>query len=373
MNTLLRSVCAAATLVAAAVVARAQSTSVTNYNWLQLPPGAIQVSTGTEAGGTAGVGYGNPQDFRWGHHVWIPNVYAADGTNYGTRDYYAVLRLDQPRRIESVWAQWWANESTSISRFYVDGSSDGTAWSQIGSHNYGSPQTGSLFRTNVDVTDGDWQYVRIRVEAGDYTHRDPALGTNRGGPGLYAIEPIGSGSVANDQVNWANRGNFGTTVSNLFGIGGDASWTSNRFNDGLLYDDGGQRSGDQGTWEIGEFAQVNLNAVRPINGAVVVWENGWGAPAYKIQYSTDGVSFNYVTGLSAAAQYDIHDGRAATGYTFYTVNAQFFRIVEASGNTYNILNQVMLYTPEPGTALLAGLGALALLRRRRPRPQPVGG
>src|SRR5687768_10816788 len=125
--------------------------AVNDYNWLGLRPDSVTAIVGSTTN-VGGSGYGEPADYRWGDHVWIP-----DGalTGDGSADYFAALQFDQPREVETVTPQWWANEGTSIRRFSVEGSTNGTTWTEIGSHDYGSFVTNSQrFRTPVDVTDG---------------------------------------------------------------------------------------------------------------------------------------------------------------------------------------------------------------------------
>ena len=100
-----------------AVPASAAPIAVNDYNWLDLRPDSVTpiVGSTTNVGGS---GYGEPADYRWGDHVWIP-----DGalTGDGSADYFAALQFDQPREVETVTPQWWANEGTSIRRFSVEG------------------------------------------------------------------------------------------------------------------------------------------------------------------------------------------------------------------------------------------------------------
>ena len=331
---------------------------VNDYNWLQLRPGSVTPFVGGAAGG--GSGYGEPADYRWGDHVWIPDgTLTADGTG----QYFAALSFDAARPIETVIPQWWAHEGTSVRQFFVDASPDGTNWTQIGSHDYGSFQSNSArFRTPVDVTDGTYKNIRIRLEPGDYTFGN----ANRGGPGLYAIEPIGDGTVETGQLNWANNAVSGSTVSNN---GFDFNGT--RYNDGFLFDDEGQRTGQSADWEAGDYVQLDLQQPRAVDSAVVVWDHIYASTSFNVEYSMDGTTFQDVTGKSAAALYAPASGHGATGYTFDPVTARYFRITDAagSGGGYNLLNQVLLYeaVPEPsaGLAAIGLVGALAMRRARR--------
>lgn len=340
--------------VLVAGVAQAQQ-AVNNYSWLQLPPRLVNIGTFIGGGVGGGSGYGSPADYRWADHVWIPN---GTLTGNGATAYWAALNLGGAREIENVWVQWWAQEGTSVTQFYVDASNDGTNWTNLGSHNYGSPQANAArFRTNVDVPDGEWQYVRVRLQPGDYAYAS----AGRGGPGLYCIEPMGDGTLTPDAVNWANSPNFVTSVSNNgFGFNGL------RYNDGLVYDDEGVRTGNNpGNWDAGDYAQINLGTARQINEVLVFWDWDWSGTAYDIQYSTDGTNFLTVGGKSAPSFYYNAGVNSALGYRFNDVTAQWFRLVNATGpEGYHLLNQVLLFVPEPASALLLGLAGLVLLRRR---------
>jgi hypothetical protein len=99
-------------------------------------------------------------------------------TANGTQMCYAGLQLTPTRVVGTVWVQWWAGAGNNYSNFFVDGTADGTNWVQIGSHDYGAFQSGSL-RTSVDVTDGLYSAIRVRLMPGGYTYG----GAGYGGPG----------------------------------------------------------------------------------------------------------------------------------------------------------------------------------------------
>lgn len=332
--------------------------SVTNYNWLQLPPNDVVAFVGSSSG-TGAIGYGQPADYRWGHHVWIPDW---TRTNTGTGTFWAALNLGAPRNVTSVWTQWWAQESTGIQKFYVDSSSNGTTWSQVGSYDFGTMRGVSAgwearFRAQVPIPAASYQYLRVRVEPGDYAWSTTNSG--RGGPGIYAIEPVGSDTIDSSQVNWVNQGNFTTSVSNSAGI----PFNFTRYNDGWLYDDEAQRTGGAQPWAAGTYMQINLGTPRLINQVIGVWDADWKGPNFKVQYSTDGTNFFYVGGQSALLA---TGSPGASWYKFNDVTAQWFRITEANGTgSWNLLNQVLLFVPEPTSAILLVLGGALALRRRR--------
>jgi len=333
--------------------------SVTNYNWLQLKPNDVTPFT-NPAGGN---GYGTPDFFRWGDHAWIPN---GTKTQSGAGDYYAGLQLDRARNVKKVNVQWWANEGTAIQKVYIQGSTDGVSYTDIGNQDFGSLQTGQRFFSNVNVTPGNYKYIRAVVKTGDYSYGNGS----RGGPGIYAIEPYGDDTVYDNQVNWANKPNFSTTTLN-----NDLFFNGLRYNDGDLYDDEGTRtgarSGDAGPWApydgvgLDSWAQINLNGVRNIDSVVSVYDFGWTSTSYKIWTSLDGVTFTQVTGKSAPTQYA--GGPGATGYTFDPTLARYVRVSDyANTASYQLLNQVIVYgIPEPTTASLLGVVGMGLMARRK--------
>ena len=215
----------------------------------------------------------------------------------------------------------------------MQGSTNGTSFSDIGSYDYGANQTGQRFYRDVTVAAGDYKAIRILIKAGDYTSN----GSNGyGGPGIYAIEPVGSGSILFEEVNWANQSNFTTVASN----GGSFNWNSTRYTDGYLMDDEGARTGrNSGNWIAGEYVQVDLGAKRKINKSVTVWDAGYIASSYDISYSNDGSTFTLVTNKSAATAYP-----GATQYTFDIAEARYWRITMCvGGGGYCLLNQAMFY------------------------------
>ncbi len=303
------------------------------YNWLQLPFGYVTPTIGS-TGGASGSGYGNPADFIWGQHVWIPT---GTMTNNGAADYWAAVTFDQPRNVSKVRVQWWYSEGTGIKKYYVQGSNDGSAFSDIGSYDYGSMQlNGARDWKDVTVASGTYLAIRVYVKAGDYAYGN----ANRGGPGIYAIEPLGIGKLSLDEINWANKPIYNTTATNNF-----ATFNGNRFNDGYLFDDEGTRTGyNSGLWPSNSYAQVDLGTARSINKSIVVWDSGWVGVSYNISYSTDGTNFKPVTNKSAVMNVD---NWAATAYTFTAVKAQYWRITDCPGTPgYSLLNQVMLYGPK---------------------------
>ncbi len=314
------------------VVLNPNAVDVTGYNWLQLPAGYITAKSGPSGGN----GYGNPNDYIWGNHVWIP-----DGTMTanGTRDYWATITFNEPRNVSKVRVQWWAQEGTGLRKYSIQGSSDGVGFSDIGSYDLGSMNT-ALARQYYDVTVPTSLYlaIRIYIKAGDYQYSR----SDRGGPGIYAIEPLGTGKLENDEVNWANKPNFNTATAN----GGSFAFNGLRYNDGYLFDDEGARTGrNSGNWVAGEYAQLDLGSSRTMNKVVVVWDASYAANTFTISYSDDGSVFTNVTGQSAATNIN---NWSATSFTFNNVKGRYWRFTNMvqTGAGYALLNQIMMYGPK---------------------------
>ena len=312
--------------------------TVTNYNWLQLPAGQVTTSVGGSSGNTTN-GYGEPDYFRWGEHVWIPS---GAMTQNGAGDYWATLTFDRKYPVSSVRVQWWIAENTGLRKFTIQGSADGSSFSEIGSHDYGSMRlSGTRFYYDVNVSSGNYKAIRVHMKAGDY-QCSTSNPSGRGGPGIYAIEPIGSGSLPFNEVNWANKPTFSTLSS----IGGFVSpdFIGQRFNDGWLYDDETVRTGKNGgDWLANQYAQIDLGSQRNINKSVVVWDADWYGTSYDISYSNDGTTFTPVTNKSTAVS---RVSNSALEYTFTTANARYWRITNCASTTgHRLLNQIMFYGP----------------------------
>jgi hypothetical protein len=336
--------------------------SVTNYSWLQLAPDRDTASILGSGGATSGTAFGPTSAFRWGNNaVWIPS---AAFTANGTSAYSATIGLDQSRDIKSVALQWYAQDGITISNYSILGSNDGTNFASIGSRTFGSPQTGNVQDT-VTVTEGNYQYIRVSVPSTGYT---TALNNNKGGPGLYMLDPIGDGTLSDVKglagPNWANVSVFGTsTINNGLDFNG-GGYTSGSVREQF---GSGTRAGDIGAWEAGDYAQIDLKAVRPLGESAVVWNGDHGGNAYDILYSNDGVNFLPVTGKVATTLSSVQGGLA---YSFNHVDARYVRIANVTGGDgFTIMDQVLLFNdlPEPTTPFLMLGGAALLFRVRRTR------
>ena len=303
---------------------------VTNYNWLQLPAASVTTFVGSSAA-NSGNGYGEPNDFRWGDWTWIPNVAL---TTSGTIDYWAGVTLPRPLPVSTVKVQFWLNSGHKLKKFYLQGSADGSSFSDIGFYDWGTLQSSARLLRDVAVTAGNYKAVRVLIKAGDYSSD---LSNGYAGPGIIAIEPAGNGAITFEEINWANKPTFNTVTSNSAGLG----FNGLRYNDGYLFDDEGARTGrNSGNWIAGEYAQIDLTAARNVNRIVVVWDNTYRATSFEVSYSNDGTTFTTVSNKSAIINYT---STGADAYTFTTTSARYWRVTMCVGSGYMLLNQIMLY------------------------------
>ena len=243
-----------------------------------------------------------------------------------------------------MWVQWYANTGDTLTRFYVDGSNDGLTWVQIGAFDYGTARTTYPIRTNVAVAPGSYQYIRVRLNPGDYAS------SSFGGPGLYGIEPVGSDTIVmGSKVNWAHRPSFNTTV---FNSGFPPAWNGTRYNDGFLFLDGTVFTGDATNALTGDYVQVDLRQARPVDEVILDWLNDtstsyWGAGFTISYWDDDAGAFVAVTPTTGPTEYTRH---SALGYTFAPITARFWRITNlqaAPGTTHFLFNQVLMLGTVP--------------------------
>lgn len=317
---------------------QALDVNVTNYSWLQGPASTAVPFIGS-ANNLTGSSFGEVSDFRWGDYVWLPTTTM---TNSGADMYYAGIMLDQPRMIDNVKLQWWTNGGNTATQYHIDGSNDGTNWTNMTTQPVGFGAVDRVV-TNVAVTPAAYQYVRVRFEGPDYES-----GASYGGPGFLLIEPSGSGAISGDKVNWANA-QFGTTVVNT----NMPVYNSTIYNDGTLEERSGtdKWTGTQDNWNTlspNAYTTLSLGQARLISEAVAIWGHDYNGNAFDIEYSVNGTNFfsvaNPVT-TQASTTYKI----GATGQTFNPVIANYIRMRNASGpNGYTLLNQLLLHSPTEG-------------------------
>jgi len=370
--------------VLAVSVVPAMAVTVENYSWFQLSPRYTDSFVGNADGvwtlGGAS-GHGTVNDIRGRGFVWVPSP-ALTGASSSVNDgkgnmYWAAIQLDQPRPIERVDVQLWAQgDQAMVKQFYVDASLDSKSWVPVGFHDYGSlsgfNDANSISSvTPVSVTPGVYQYIRVRFEPGDYS----TLYSNYGGPGVQLISPVGSGELAHEQVNWANKV-FGTTITaSMEGINYGAGFIMSgsgvqHLIDGDLAEHNGDdrragvNTGAFGNAESALWFELDLGQARWIDEVVGLWQakDNWGT-GFTVQYSTDGKTFRDVKDPSRTAH-----SNSLTGYTFDPVEARYWRITELTGNGWCLFEQIMMYgpaVPEPMTLSLLTIGGLAMLRRRK--------
>jgi len=367
--------------------------TVTNYNWLQLPPGYVTAFIGNssdptvfnnQAFGTDRTGSGNgcPDDFRSSAWVWIPHQSL---TASGTGTYWAAVGLDQPRYIDAVGVQWWCGDTTSVSRYYVDGwdAAQGK-WVQVGAYMFSGSNSltdkedektfiegvrvGMFGENNTVALDapGTYQYIRVRVEAGDYTYK--ASDSTRGGAGIMCIEPMGSGPLAEDKVNWVNQ-RFGTSITST-----GMNWSNGKLNSGYLYDDEGYRTGNGPghggqVWDETRWIDIDLGTAREIGEIVLVWDWEYVGLSFVLQYmNKDGVYVPVTINPEDLSRIGTNGTGMFIGVFDKPVTAQKWRLLDMPSTSLALLNQIMMFSPavpEPATMTLLALGGLALLRRRK--------
>jgi prepilin-type N-terminal cleavage/methylation domain-containing protein/prepilin-type processing-associated H-X9-DG protein len=321
------------------------SQPVTNYSWMQLIPftGKATVSFGSsntaETTSDSVSQYGTLQRILWSQWTWMPN---ATVTNNGAADYWLTIKFDQLRNVTKVKTAWMnrpSGELECIKKFTIQGSTDNTIFTDIGMMNWGGTPPGNNdgLIVDVNVTAGNYRAIRIMMRAGDYVKG------SYGGPGLYCIEPFGTGMALPDEVNWANPC-FGATSSVS---GGASNWYSstNLFNSGLMVDDSGTRMGCNGNWNGSSYAQTDMGTARNINRVVVAWENGYAGTSYNVSCSTDGTNFVPVTAMSTATVFNSQGG---TMYTFTPTVARYWRVYNVLGGSYTLLNQILYFGPNQG-------------------------
>jgi len=389
----------------------------TYYSWLQLPMNAnITPSLGSESGVVGGTPGSSIDGFRYGG-LWFPTR-AMTGNPAGTDtgdDYWMVLTLDQARWIDYVGVGWTTGSQTTLHKYYIEAYvyndvSEDWGWIRVGESAdnlngvdaegnrvvaasgpyYNGPRPGWRDGTNLSNAikldlPGEYQSIRVYVEAGDYN----ASGNgSAGGPGIRVIEPMAANrevEIETSQINWANA-IFGTTAT-----GSTAVTTLSRravawLTKGSLIEDenAGRNVGVWGetaliatsddnvrTWDSSIWIDFNLGQARWIDEVVAVWALDGVGTDFRLQYGLvdeDGaiIGWSDVTGKELTQ----YGGTRATSMEFDGVEAQYWRISEAvfgtTGNNCGI-NQVLMYgaIPEPATMSLLALGGLALLRRRK--------
>lgn len=389
-------------VAAVAMVAWSASASdgvgVTNYSWLQLAPDAVTAFYGVNdgapiwdggaSGGTHGPGldasWRYVNNVRWGMYVWLPDP---TFTNNGQSTYWTGVKLDQPRVITSVNV-----EMIIAAPFYIDASNNGVDWVTISDLQPGSNSRSVPVKTErVDA----YQYVRVRFDGGTYSSSG-----NYGGPGLFVIEPVGSGTlVGNDLVNWANIGNFGQRdASNNLIPNFSASrpfpdpfgyWNGNNacnnWTDGTLRRDNPRPIAgktamipymvdEEGHYLQGDYLQIDLGAVRDISSVAVLFYDYNQTASFTLWVSETGNDDDFHPVTFELTAYGEGRGTNTAWCDFELEKAQFVRITDVTQRTNDgwYFNQVLVYgpaevppVPEPATVSLLALGGVALLRRRR--------
>jgi archaellum component FlaF (FlaF/FlaG flagellin family) len=369
----------AAVAMAWSVLADVEPVVVTNYNWLQLAPGAVQSFVGKPGEGntylTDGSTRANGQvaDVRWGNHVWIPSAWLTDS---GQGTYWAGVTLDKPRNVTSVNVLLWHSGTEQTKQFFIDAYVNGT-WIEIGASNLYETPLSSHQVVSVGVEEGYYDRIRVRFDGGDDAGY-VATGSY-GGPGVYAVEPIGSQTLLpGDRVNWANKPSFNTTITHSLAT----AWSApTNLNNGIFWNHAVSGADhdmtpavfdELGAYVSGEYIQIDLGAVREIDNVTTLFHTGYAAGSFNVWVSEDGLHFAPVTFLEGTGTYMVNNGecRDALSFDIVPVEAQFVRLTDVTrgGSSHWGLTQILVngtVVPEPATMSLLAMGAMTLLRRRR--------
>ena len=190
---------------AQAVINDSDLIPVTDYSWLQLRDGFRPFIGNPNIGDV----FYNENEYE-GHNTmwvfcsamqsWCPR---APLTDSGNGDYWAGIEFTQPRKIHKLGMWIRANEGVTIRRYTIEGSTDGTTFSAIGSRDFGSFQANwdpGYEMVALSVTN---KYLAIRILfRGTDSTKDEQTGlsdpdyswggsnSNRAGPGFWCIEPF---------------------------------------------------------------------------------------------------------------------------------------------------------------------------------------
>ena len=368
-------------LILAAAVAVAWSAAgvepvtVTNFSWLQLGPNQVTPFVGSTSRGdflvdnNATNGNSVVGDLRWGNYVWIPS---RSLTSDATAAYWAGLVFDKPRNVTYVNVQLWGaplskgGDREATKQFYIDAIINGK-WEQIGSWDFGN----SIQHTTVKVpvTSGDYQSIRIRFDANDYIATGWLHGESEyGGPGVRVFEPVGSDTLKpGDKVNWANP-TFGTTL--VKNLDAPVYWNGDNWSNGSLIHSGSITGVERAT-ATGEYLEIDLTADRLIDSVIAQCHQSYAPGGFTIMVRAEGDEDFHAVKLIGDKFYPAGPGGSldTIGYDFEAVEARWVRIVDVTlNNSHWGITELMVFgtvVPEPATMSLLGLGALALLRRRK--------
>ena len=168
--------------------------------------------------------------------------------------------------------------------------------------------------------------------------------SNRGGPGLYSIQPFGDGLLDERSVNWANATNFSTAQKVVkLDTGSSAFINSGDFTDL----DTVTRIGTTTNWAEHPVAyiQLDLGAHRWIDLATVVWAREYSATSIRLLVSDDGETetFGDVEGF---AMVNLTPGGVggycASELRFDPVYTRYIRLVDAKKSGANLFLKQLL-------------------------------
>lgn len=375
-------------MVASSAVADIWNTGDTRYSWLMNRN--VSSSWGTDDGPTAAYpGYGSVGGIQAalsnGMRVWIPG---GNVTGNGASTYWAQVDLGETRPIDYLRLCTYHESGMSFTKLLVQFSNDA---------DFSTYQEQVLYNDPNSSISSDWlydralgnlynaRYVRVVFPENCYTGQETGYSGNRGGPGLWAIEPcspLNTDIVVDGNFNLALNAFTGTEQqSNGFRHG-----NGSMLGDGILLSLDGYRAGAaKEDWDGGANLIVELNDVYLMDAVRITWNFGqWISNGLTLEFSKDGKAWDKIEPVVVTDRDilcpNVH-GTDAAYITFDPREAQFIRWTNVAPDPDNpgeliaqpahtIAHEFMVYgqaVPEPATMTLLALGGLAILRWKNPK------
>ena len=375
---------------AQAVINDSDLIPVTDYSWLQLRDG-FRPFIGNPTTGNVFyaendyMGHNTMWGFCSAIESWCPRWPL---TERGAGDYWAGIEFTKARKVHKLGVWLRANEGVTVRRYTIEGSTDGTNFTAIGSRDFGS------FRANlnpdyemVDLTvTNRYKAVRIYFRGTNSTQdgqggSDPDYtfgNDSRAGPGFWCIEPFGDDDILASEINVANKNLFSTAVS-----ANVDKWDGN-YNNGSMgrgATDGvgvslapyNNKNGDinrddlpgwPGGWPTGRYIQMDLGEAQRIHAVkFVMARNNWprGTDNLLFEYANDaGGPFTripYAKSFIDRVSNPDQQGRTPIAFQFEPVEARYWRVagadMELKGeNVAFFIKQWMFYQTSHPTPLI---------------------
>ena len=342
---------------------------VTDYSWLQLRDGYKPFVGGTAINkdyefDNNYTGHGPMWLFLSGIQSWSPTSALTDS---GNGDFWAGVLFTQPRNVKRVKLMIRANEGVKVVRYTIEGSTDGVAFTAIGSEDFGSFQEGNPIERSLTVTEDNYLAIRIRFNGNTSTANDPDYtfgSNNRAGPGLWCIEPYGDGDITAFDINVANVNCFTTSTSfnadKTFG-GYNNGIIAQRVGDGVGVNLAGNynNSGRPAGWPEGMYIQMDLGEPQRLHCMKFFMAiDGWPRTTddWTFEYSNDNIAYARIPYTKSIISL-IPDGQARIPITFQfePIEARYWRVTGAdatSGAVY-FMQWLCYQTSRPAPAISA--------------------